>query len=252
MKAILGSLIAVFLGLLLAAYGPATAGVGSGVRLARLAQAPRPAIATPVPQARGDAYLYGGPGLKYPRRGSVRSGASLRIVARNSARTWYQLADGRWIAATLVRNPPAVPVARNIPPLPTATRRRGISVGVVTPELPRPVRPTPELPGPPAAATPPSSRPTPELPPKSPPGEIVEQTPTPTPTATPPVIRMGRAAVNANLRAGPGMGYRVIRWALKGEELQLVGTSPGGAWSQLANGLWIATYLVEFDQAAGQ
>lgn len=224
MKAALGSLAVVFLGLLFTLHGPAAAGPPS---------VGPPAIATPVPQARGDAYLYTGPGLRYPRRGSVRSGASLRIIARNSARTWFQLADGRWIAATLVRNPPAVPVARNIPRLPTATRRPP-SVSRVTPELPRPPLPTPELP------------------PKTAPGEIIEDTPTPTPTATAPIVRLGRAAANANLRAGPGMGYRVVTWALEGEELQVIGSSPGGAWSQLANGLWIATYLVEFDQAAGE
>jgi uncharacterized protein YraI len=218
MKAALGSLAVLFLALLFTAYGPAAAG---------LPPAGVPAIATPVPQARGDAYLYAGPGLRYPRRGSVRSGASLRIVARNGARTWFQIADGRWIAATLVRNPPAVPVARNIPPLPTATRRPS-SVRAITPELPRPPVPTPERP------------------PEVVPGIVI--TLAPSPTATAPVIRPGRAAANANLRAGPGMGYRVVAWALKGEELQVVGTSPGGAWSQLANGLWIATYLLQFDE----
>lgn len=235
MKVALGGVAAILLAFLITTDGPATAGPPP---------ADLPALATPVPQARGDAYLYGGPGMNYARRGSVRAGASLRIVARNSARTWYQLADGRWIAATLVRNPPAVPVARNIPPLPTATRRPP-SVSRVTPELPRPVLPTPELPRPPTAATPPSSLPTPERPPEVVPGIIIM----PTPVATAPIIRLGHAAANANLRAGPGMGYRVVAWVLKGEEIQVIATSPDGAWSKLANDLWIATYLVEFDQA---
>ena len=73
-----------------------------------------------------------------------------------------------------------------------------------------------------------------------------------TPTATAPITRLGRAAANANLRAGPGMGYRVIAWAVKGDELEIIGTSPDDAWSQLANGLWIATWLVQFDGVASE
>ena len=75
------------------------------------------------------ANLRGGPGTHYPIAGGVQAGAALSIVARNVKGDWYRLANGAWIAASLVASAPAgLPVAAVIPtppatkppPLPTA------------------------------------------------------------------------------------------------------------------------------------
>ena len=70
------------------------------------------------------ANLRGGPGTNYPVVGGVKAGDALSIVARNTKGDWYQLANGAWIAASLVANAPAgLPVAAVIPippPIPTA------------------------------------------------------------------------------------------------------------------------------------
>ena len=75
-----------------------------------------------VAMAPKGANLRGGPGTNYPVVGGVKAGDALSIVARNAKGDWYQLANGVWIAASLVANAPAgLPVAAVIP-TPPATR----------------------------------------------------------------------------------------------------------------------------------
>lgn len=68
-------------------------------------------------------------------------------------------------------------------------------------------------------------------------------TPVPLPTSTPtpdlPVV-----ASEANLRSGPGTDYDVVGQAAAGQALDLVGRNAAGDWYQLANGAWIAAFLV--------
>ena len=69
---------------------------------------------TPVPSAttvKRAANLRSGPGVNYAIVGKAQAGQQIIIVARNAAGTWYQLNDGKWIAAFLVNNPPNVPVS---------------------------------------------------------------------------------------------------------------------------------------------
>lgn len=73
---------------------------------------------TPAPVTNGVANLRGGPGTEFPVVGSADAGALVAVVSKNAAGDWYQLADGTWIAAFLVDNPPDVGVAAVIPPLP--------------------------------------------------------------------------------------------------------------------------------------
>lgn len=50
-----------------------------------------------------NANLRTGPGTTYAVDGSLKAGASVTIVGQNDDKTWYQLKDGHWIFASLVR-----------------------------------------------------------------------------------------------------------------------------------------------------
>ncbi len=51
-----------------------------------------------------NANLRSGPGTTYAVAGNVKAGATVTIVGSNAAGDWYQLEDGKWIAAFLVKN----------------------------------------------------------------------------------------------------------------------------------------------------
>jgi hypothetical protein len=77
---------------------------------------PRAATATPVPVlTKGDANLRSGPGTDYTKVGTVTTGQTLQVLARNAAGDWYQLADGSWVFADLLAQKPVVNVAEKIP-----------------------------------------------------------------------------------------------------------------------------------------
>ena len=65
--------------------------------------------------ANANANLRAGPGTNFPIVGSAQTGAPLEIVARTSARDWYLLSSGAWIAAQLVDGTPDVPVTEGTP-----------------------------------------------------------------------------------------------------------------------------------------
>ena len=84
--------------------------------------------------------------------------------------------------------------------------------------------------------------------PISPPPIVLSETPTspPTPTATPsPTPAEPRANGEANLRAGPGANYAIVGGAATGQVLDIVGRNPAGDWYVLADGAWIAAFLVD-------
>jgi len=53
------------------------------------------------------AILRDGPGSTFNRVGSLLAGTSLSITGRNEANTWYRLAGGYWIFASLVEGTPS-------------------------------------------------------------------------------------------------------------------------------------------------
>jgi uncharacterized protein YraI len=69
-------------------------------------------------------------------------------------------------------------------------------------------------------------------------------------TATPPAhttatAEIGTVTDNANLRAGPGTDFARAGSVQAGAVLTLTGETAKGDWLQLANGTWIAAFLVE-------
>jgi len=121
-----------------------------------------------------DANLRSGPGTNYTIIGKAASGQTVTIVDENDASSWYQLAEGQWIASFLVNLTPGIPL-----PTPTTVAATGAT-----------------------------------------------------------------AQRAANLRAGPGVNYAVTGVVRSGQALEIVGANPDRAWLQLANGAWIAAFLV--------
>ncbi|OGO43041.1 MAG: hypothetical protein A2Z04_08815 [Chloroflexi bacterium RBG_16_57_9] len=83
-------------------------------------------------------------------------------------------------------------------------------------------------------------------------GPTAEPTATTEPTATveppvtpePPVASGPVAAVDANVREGPGTDYAVVIVASAGQVLTVTGQDSSGEWLQLGSGYWIAAELV--------
>lgn len=73
------------------------------------------AQSSPVPPgaiAADNANLRSGPGTTFDKVGSVSTGVTLNIIARNAEGDWYQITDKTWIAAFLVTDAPEnLPVA---------------------------------------------------------------------------------------------------------------------------------------------
>lgn len=59
--------------------------------------------------------LRAGPGTNYPIRGVARQGQQLELISQTQNGAWYQLSDGRWVAAFLVANDPELPIAESTP-----------------------------------------------------------------------------------------------------------------------------------------
>lgn len=57
----------------------------------------------------------------------------------------------------------------------------------------------------------------------------------------------GVANRGANLRAGPGVNFDVIGGVRVGQALEIVDRNAAGTWFELANGAWIAAFLVDED-----
>lgn len=118
-----------------------------------------------------NANLRSGPGTSYTITGQAAQGQVVNIVGQSN--TWYQLAEGQWIAAFLVN---------------------------------------------------------------------VNRASTPTPTTAATTNATAKQA--ANLRAGPGVNYAISGSVVAGQRLTLVGSNASRSWLQLANGAWIAAFLV--------
>ena len=131
-------------------YKPLVAGVPDDLPIATaVVPTPRPMTTptkrptpTPAPQSSVNtgANLRGGPGIGYPIIGGLPAGSPVEVKARTESGDWLQLASGAWIAAFLIDDaPPRLPIATNIPALPTPTFT---PVPVVTPTPTNQPRPT--------------------------------------------------------------------------------------------------------------
>jgi len=56
----------------------------------------------------------------------------------------------------------------------------------------------------------------------------------------------GKSALrsNANFRSGPGTSFPIVRRGVTGESVRVDGKSADGRWLQLADGTWVAAFLV--------
>lgn len=72
---------------------------------------------------------------------------------------------------------------------------------------------------------------------------VPTNTSAPTPTTTP--VGGVRVVSAANLRAGPGTGFAVVRSAQAGDVLVVTGRNATGDWYELEEGAWVAAFLVE-------
>ena len=70
---------------------------------------------------------------------------------------------------------------------------------------------------------------------------------TPRPTSTEVKILRGTVQSGANLRAGPGTNYDVVGAADSGKAVEITGCNQGCDWYQLADGAWIAAFLLNVD-----
>ena len=99
---------------------------------------------TPAPQSsvNSGANLRGGPGTEFPIVGGLPAGSPVEVKSRTESGDWLQLASGAWIAAFLIDDaPPRLPVATNIPVLPTPTFTP-VPIATPTPTIqPRPTTP---------------------------------------------------------------------------------------------------------------
>lgn len=80
------------------------------------------------------------------------------------------------------------------------------------------------------------------------PGAGTLRLPTPTPLARTTAVAVtgtAVAAANANLRSGPGTDFERLGSVQAGAALEVAGQTPSGDWLQLADGSWIAAFLVE-------
>lgn len=63
-----------------------------------------------TPTARLNANLRSGPGRNYSIVGKAAQGQPLQLVEKSTDGRWYKLTNQKWIAASLVLNPPELPV----------------------------------------------------------------------------------------------------------------------------------------------
>lgn len=162
------------------------------------------------------ANLRAGPGTTFARVGSVAGGDSLQVVGCNVDCTWLKTASGAWIAAELLADPPTM--------LPRIEATAAQSAATVTPT-------TGSL----------------KLPTATPPARATTATPAVQASkATEAVTTEGpMTTASANLRAGPGTDFARVGGVQAGDALRLTGQTATRDWLQLADGTWIAAFLVE-------
>lgn len=79
---------------------------------------------------------------------------------------------------------------------------------------------------------------------QSPGAKVVSVTEVEAAAPSQPATTTATATRNANLRGGPGTTYPVVGGVRTGQALTITGRNEAGDWLQLADGKWIATFLV--------
>ncbi|MFN8492995.1 MAG: SH3 domain-containing protein [Caldilineaceae bacterium] len=64
-------------------------------------------------------------------------------------------------------------------------------------------------------------------------------------TAFSQAVTTGKVTNNANLRAGPATSYEILGKAAEGQTVTIIGQDDSGDWYHLADGQWIAAFLVD-------
>jgi hypothetical protein len=85
---------------------------------------------------------------------------------------------------------------------------------------------------------------TPTIPIPTPTLEAVPATSTIEPTQPPAPPQAATVNDAANLRSGPGTDFPIVGSVAAGQSLTITGRNPAGDWYQLADGNWIAAFLV--------
>ena len=167
------------------------------------------------PTANTIANLRAAPNTSAAITGSTTVGQVLAVVGKNAAGDWLKLDTGAWIFAELVDNIPAdLPVASE-----DAVASDGETPAAVQPEATTPITDTETI-----ATTPPAV--------EDPVAEPAETTGAST------------AAVDANLRSGPGTTFDLTGSITAGTALTIIGRNEAGDWLKLENGAWIFGELV--------
>lgn len=153
-----------------------------------------------------------------PVVGMLRRGDTVALTGCDADVLWCQTEDESWLLSYMLDILPG-----DLPIL----DHPGLTIKTVKDAL----TPTPEPFTPPPATAEPTI-------------QLLALLPTPTPTSAATFIE---TTVNdaANLRAGPGTDFAIIGKAASGETVQVVGQNASGEWYQLADGAWIAAFLVE-------
>ena len=174
-----------------------------------------PGATTASPTANNIANLRAAPNTSAAIIGSTTVGQVLVVVGKNAAGDWLKLESGSWIFAVLVDNVPA--------DLPVASEDAVVSDG----ETPTAVQPEATTP---ITATETISTTTPAV--EEPVAEPAETTGTTT------------AAVDANLRGGPGTTFDLVGSITADTVLIIIARNEAGDWLKLENGAWIFGELV--------
>ena len=152
-----------------------------------------------------------------PVVGMLRRGDTVALVGCDADVLWCETEDESWLLAYMVDALPA-----DLPIL----DHPGLTVKTAKLEL----TPTPEPFTPPPATAVPTVQ------------SLALRLPTPTPAPAFIEVTVNEAA---NLREGPGTDFAIVGKAASGQTLQIAGQSEDGEWYKLADGAWIAAFLVE-------
>jgi uncharacterized protein YraI len=178
-----------------------------GVLVFGLTLAPTVSAQSATATVTANANLRAGPGTNFAKVGSASAGSMVTLAGCTAAGDWCRLTDGTWVFAELLDGVPA-----GLP-----------EVEDVTGVTPAPTRTAGGL-----------------LPTATPGRAAAGATPAPTAPATSGPVATG----NANLRSGPGTGFERVGSVAAGQALEIVGKTAAGDWYQLADGAWIAAFLV--------
>lgn len=152
-----------------------------------------------------------------PVVGMLRRGDIVALVGCDADVLWCQTEDESWLLAYMVDALPA-----DLPIL----DHPGLTVKTAKLEL----TPTPEPFTPPPATAIPTAQ------------SLTLLLPTPTPAPAFIEVIVNEAA---NLREGPGTEFAIVGRTASGDTVQVTGQTANGEWYRLADGAWIAAFLVE-------